>query len=112
LLPYYRDTFDHLRLPTPLEHMLSDFDRDIGEDDLTHLPEILQKHDLALDPAAGSRQDFHQRSLDNFSNRCLHHHVFDERNSHRLLSSVGFEVLSVELAVRPHICILARMVSA
>jgi SAM-dependent methyltransferase len=109
LLPYYRDTFDHLRQPTTVEHMLNDFDRDIQEDDLTHLPEILEKHDLTLDSAAGSKQDFHKRSLDNFLNRCLHHHVFDERNSRKLLSSVGFKVLSVELTIRPHICILAQL---
>ena len=109
LLPYYRDTFDHLRRPTAVEHMLNDFDRDIQEDDLTHLPEILDNHDLTLDVAAGSKQDFHKRSLDNLSNRCLHHHVFDERNSRQLLSSVGFKVLSLELTIRPHICILARL---
>jgi hypothetical protein len=57
-----------------------------------------------------AKQHFHNRSLDNFLNRCLHHHVFDERNSRKLLSSLGFEVLSVELTIRPHICILARTV--
>jgi len=110
LLPYYRDTFDHLRKPSTVPHMLNDFDQNIREDDLTHLPEILEKHDLTLDTAAGSKQDFHNRSLDNFLNRCLDHHVFDERNSRKFLSSLGFEVLSVELTIRPHICILARTV--
>jgi SAM-dependent methyltransferase len=108
LLPYYRETFDHLRKPTTVEHMLADFDRNMAEDDLTHLPEILEKHDLALDIGISSKQEFHKRSLNNFLNRCLHHHVFDKRNSRDLLSSVGFDVLSVELA-RPHICILARL---
>ena len=66
LLPYYRDTFDHLRQPTTVEHMLNDFDRDTLEDDLTHLPEILEKHDLTMDVAAESKQDFHSHYLDNF----------------------------------------------
>jgi ubiquinone/menaquinone biosynthesis C-methylase UbiE len=109
VLPYYRDTFDHLRRPASVEHLFNDFERDIGEDDLTHLPEILEKHDLTKDIAAGSKQDFHKRSLDNFSNRCLHHHVFDKRNSRELLSRVGFEVLSLEIVVSPHICIIARL---
>jgi SAM-dependent methyltransferase len=112
VLPYYRATFDHRRRPTSVDHMFHDFVQNVGEDDLSHLPEILEKHDLARDVAAGSKQDFHQRSLDNFSNRCLHHHVFDEGNSSELLSEVGFEVLAVDLRLPIHICILARMVDS
>jgi SAM-dependent methyltransferase len=108
VLPHYQKTFDHLRKPTSVDHMVGDFEQDLGEDDLTHLPEILEKHDLTMDRAAGSRQQFNKRSLENFSNRCLHHHVFDERNSRELLCRVGFDVLSVEFALPFHICILAR----
>ncbi len=109
VLPNYRKTFDHLRTPTRVDHMLEDFEHEVGEDDLTHLPEILEKHDLSRDLAAGSRQDFHKRSLNNFSNRCLHHHVFDKSNSQELLSRVGFQVLAADLAAPFHICLLARM---
>jgi SAM-dependent methyltransferase len=108
VLPDYRTTFDHRREPTSVDHMLSDFERGIGEDDLTHLAEILEKHDLAMDQAAGSKDEFRERSLNNIANRCLHQHVFDEFNSRELLSRIGFEVLSVELAFPIHICILAR----
>jgi hypothetical protein len=90
--------------------MLDDFERQVGEDDLTHLPEILEHHDLTKDLAAGSVQEFHKRSMDNLSNRCLHHHVFDEHNSSELLSKVGFDVLALEFRLPFHICILARMV--
>jgi SAM-dependent methyltransferase len=109
VLPNYRETFDHLREPTEVAHMFDDFEKGAGEDDLTHLPEILEKHDLRLDAPAGSLQDFHKRSLENFSNRCLHHHVFDENNSRELLLKVGFEVLAIDLVLPFHICILARM---
>jgi ubiquinone/menaquinone biosynthesis C-methylase UbiE len=109
-LPYYRNTFDHRREPTSVDHMLKDFEENVGEDDLTHLPEILEKHDLTMDLAAGSKQEFHKRSLENFSNRCLHHHVFDENNSRQLLSRIGFDVLSLNSVIPPHICILARMI--
>lgn len=108
LLPHYRDTFDHRRQPTSVDHLFDDFEQDVGEDDLTHLSEILEKHDLRKDIAAGSKDDFRKRSLNNFSNRCLHHHVFDERNSRELLCRVGFDVLSLEV-LSPHICILARL---
>lgn len=110
VLPNYRETFDHLRTPTSVDHMFEDFERNVGEDDLTHLAEILEKHDLKRDPLAGSKEEFRNRSLNNFSNRCLHHHVFDEHNSRKLLSRSGFEVLSLETALPHHICILARMV--
>jgi SAM-dependent methyltransferase len=108
-LPYYRDIFDHRRKPTSVQHMWDDFAKNTEEDDLTHLPEILEKHDLTMDAGAGSREQFHKRSLDNISNRCLHHHVFDERNSRALLSSIGFQVLSVDLVVPPHILVMARL---
>jgi ubiquinone/menaquinone biosynthesis C-methylase UbiE len=108
VLPYYRDTFDHRRQPTRVDHLFDDFEQDVGEDDLTHLPEILEKHDLRMDIAAGSEDDFRKRSLNNFSNRCLHHHVFDECNSRELSCRVGFDVLSLEV-LSPHICILARL---
>lgn len=108
LLPDYRRTFDHRRKPTPVEHMLEDYEFGRDERDLTHLQEILELHDLSRDPAAGSAEQFRQRSLRNFENRCLHHHVFDERNSRELFEMVGLTVELVELAKPHHIAILAR----
>lgn len=107
VLPYYKWTFDHRRQPTSVEHMMEDYHRNVGEDDLTHLPEILEKHDLSMDPGGCSPKQFQKRSLDNFSNRCLHHHVFDEKNSRELLQRTGFNVRSIDLAFPFHLCILA-----
>jgi hypothetical protein len=76
---------------------------------LFHLPEILEKHDFSLDPGTASLEEFHRRSLDNFNNRCLHHHVFDASNSRELLVRSGLEVLAVELALPNHIFLLARV---
>jgi SAM-dependent methyltransferase len=108
VLPFYLDTFDHRRSPTTVAHMVEDFESDLGEDDLTHLPEILEKHDLARDPAAGSAEAFERRGRDNFKNRCLHHHVFDESNSRDLLVATGFDVVLVERRYPFHLCLLAR----
>jgi len=77
LLPRKDFNFDHKRPITSFEHLIEDFNNDVDESDLTHLDEILSLHDLKLDPPAGSLEQFHQRSLDNINNRCLHHHVFD-----------------------------------
>jgi SAM-dependent methyltransferase len=109
VLPNYSKTFDRRRMPTTVDHMFEDFERDTGEDDLTHLAEILDKHDLVMDPGVGSAEEFHRRSLDNFNNRCLHHHVFDEANSRELLTRCGMEVLAVETAPPCHIFLLARI---
>jgi len=54
VLPYYGKTFDHRRRPTDVTHMFEDFERNTQEDDLTHLPEILELHDLTMRPLAGS----------------------------------------------------------
>jgi SAM-dependent methyltransferase len=108
ILPDYRRTFDHRRRPTPVEHMIEDFERGTDETDLTHLAEILELHDLVLDPGDESKDGFHQRSLRNFENRCLHHHVFDERNSRQLLETAGLRVEVQELIKPFHIISLAR----
>jgi predicted SAM-dependent methyltransferase len=111
VLPDYRRTFDHRRKPTPVEHMIEDYERGMDERDLTHLTEILELHDLSLDLAAGTRENFRQRSLRNYENRCLHHHVFDEHNSRELFEVAGLSVEVQEL-VKPHnLVALARCLS-
>lgn len=108
LLPDHEKTFDHRRRPTTVAHMLEDFARNTQEDDLTHLPEVLEAHDFSRDPNAGSLEEFRERSLNNFENRCLHHHVFNESNSRELLLAAGLEVLSVERVWPNHIFLVAR----
>jgi hypothetical protein len=110
VLPHHRMTFDHRRAPTSVNHMFEDYARGVGEDDATHLPEVLQFHDLDLDGGltTHSLEELTARSTDNISNRCMHHHVFDEFNSVELLSQAGLTVLAVELALPFHIFILAR----
>jgi SAM-dependent methyltransferase len=109
VLPNYSRTFDHRREPSLVSHMIQDFNQNTQEDDLAHLPEILHAHDLSMDLPAGTTEEFRERSLNNFANRCLHHHVFNEVNSRELLIEVGMEVLAVETALPYHIFLLARM---
>jgi SAM-dependent methyltransferase len=110
VLPDYRRTFDHRRVPTSVEHMFDDYRRNVAENDETHIPEVLQLHDIALDGTLVSHsvEELVQRSRDNITNRALHHHVFDENNSVDLLAKVGLEVLSVESALPYHIFIIGR----
>lgn len=95
VLPRKESNFDRRRPVTGFDHFWADFTDDVGEDDLTHLDEILALHDLALDPPAGTLEQFRERSLQNYTNRGLHHHVFDEPLIRRVLDATGFDVLDV-----------------
>jgi SAM-dependent methyltransferase len=75
--PRKEGNFDRNRDVVTFNHLVSDYLNGVREDDLSHLEEILAFHDLALDPPAGTTDQFRERSLKNFENRCLHHHVFD-----------------------------------
>ncbi len=64
----------------------------VGEDDLSHLPEIIEKHDYEMDAACGGKEKFTERALKNIENRCLHHHVFNEDCLRKSFEYVGLEV--------------------
>lgn len=111
VLPNKVSNFDHRRPVTSFDHLLDDFNNDVGEDDLTHLDEILQLHDLALDPPAGTMAEFRQRSLENASNRTLHHHVFDAQLVNDLLRHLDLEIVDITEA-RTDFFALARKKTA
>jgi len=93
---------------TTLAHLRDDFARATGEDDLTHLDEILSRHGLRRDPWAGSPAKFSACSRHNAKNRCLHHPVFDLSLQRAVLEECGWHVVGAE-AVRPlHPLTLAR----
>jgi SAM-dependent methyltransferase len=77
LLPNKKYTFDHKRPDTTFEHLLSDYTNQVTEEDLTHLEEIIELHDRQRDIEIPDK-DFKERSLNNFKNRCFHHHVFND----------------------------------
>lgn len=85
-------TFDHRREYTPFEHFLEDYKREIAETDLTHLEEILDKHDLSMDIEM-SFEEFKERSNHNFENRCLHHHVFSSETLNKVIEWCGCSVI-------------------
>lgn len=69
---------DHKRNYSKFSTLLSQYEKDVGEDDLSTLPEILLNHDLSMDLPAGNLEEFTKRSLDNFNNRCLHHYIYND----------------------------------
>ena len=95
-----------------MAHLLDDERRGTAEDDVTHLPEILERHDLSLDPPAGDLAAFTARSERNVENRCLHHHVFDEHLVAGMLEWLGTPLVSIERVAPYHIFAVARKVTA
>lgn len=93
VVPQKEKTFDHNREYTTFDHILQDYLGNIGEDDLSHLPEIVEKHDYDMNPSCGGKEKFIERANKNAENRCLHHHVFDERCLRKAFEYVGLRVI-------------------
>lgn len=91
VVPHPAFTFDHNRSITEFSHLLEDYRNQVGEDDETHVAEIIEKHDLKMDIPAGNLASFTERCKNNFQNRCLHQHVFD----FSLLTGI-FDFLQIE----------------
>src|SRR5579872_1126355 len=108
LLPHKDGTFDWRRPTTSLAHMIADYERGVSEDDLTHLQEVLQLHDLSRDPGAGTKEQFRKRSQENHIHRAMHHHVFDTPTALAMVSYAGFQILRVDNLLPCHIIILGQ----
>jgi len=93
VLPNKMLNFDHKRKVVTFNHLISDYDSKINEDDLSHFDEILNLHDLSLDPQAGTLDSFEKRAMKNYENRALHHHVFDMRLLKEIYSHLNVQVL-------------------
>lgn len=78
IVPEKNMCFDHKRNYSKFSILLSQYEKNVEENDLSTLPEILLNHDLTMDPCAGDLGSFTKRSLDNYNNRCLHHYVYDD----------------------------------
>jgi len=78
IVPEKSACFDHKRNYSKFSTLLSQYEKNVGENDLSTLPEILLHHDLTMDLPAGDLGAFTKRSLNNFNNRCLHHYVYND----------------------------------
>jgi predicted SAM-dependent methyltransferase len=111
LLPHKEGTFDHKRPVTTLDHMIEDFTSGMKEDDLTHLPEILELHDLSQDSSGETFQSFKTRSEKNPENRCLHQHVFDTKLAVETVNHHHLQIHAVEALLPCHIILVCQKVS-
>ena len=109
VLPDARLTFDHRRPVTSFQHLLDDYRNGTGEDDFTHLKEILALHDLSRDPQAHGAEDFRARSLRNIENRALHQHVFDAASLQELFRHFHIKPLYADEAPPFHVIALGTI---
>jgi SAM-dependent methyltransferase len=96
-IPYKNKTFDHKRDTTKISHLVSDYKQNMPESDMTHLSEILEKHDLSMDLLAGDFDSFRKRCLDNFNLRGMHHHCFDLEAAEKMFQFVNFEIIKSKI---------------
>lgn len=109
IVPHRDGTFDHRRPITSLAHMQEDAELETGEDDLTHLQEIIELHDLDRDPGAPDRVAFEQRCRENSSFRAMHHHIFASRTVVEACRAAGLEVLLLRPKRPFHIVCVCRV---
>lgn len=107
VLPRRESNFDRLRDVTPFAHLVDDFERGTGEDDLTHLDEIVERNDYAQTPDVPDRESLRAQGLRNLEVRGLHHHVFDMALIEQMFDHLGLSTLLRTTIPSDHIA-LAR----
>lgn len=85
-IPHYKYTYDRFREPTPLEHLIEDFENRTGYGDTTHVEDYRQS---AVEKDGWQRQ-FHEKYPLTYP--YIHFHVFDEHNSKALLAYIFQDV--------------------
>lgn len=97
VLPHKDLTFDHNRVVTSMDHLISDYREDITENDQTHFEEIIALHDLDMDLAIDTRESLKLRLEYNIFNRCAHHHVFNTPLVAQLLNEANFQIRKMDV---------------
>lgn len=100
-------TLDYYRNTTSISHLKEDMTKDIGEDDLTHIHELIE--------IAESQEDNQQiinniRKLyeNNYNYRCIHHHAFNTRLSIEMIDYIKMQIIDLNIKLPYHIIILAQ----
>ena len=105
IVPDKRFTFDHLRPITSFDHLLRDYEKNMGEDDMTHLQETIRLHDAELDMLS---KDNDLDWSKNFQTRRMHHHVFDKRLLKQVADFFDLDIMRMDWMYPYNIIMLAR----
>jgi SAM-dependent methyltransferase len=110
ILPNKEYTFDHNRSVTKFTHLVEDYKNNVTERDLTHLEEILELHDLSMDPPVENKKQFEERSKMNFENRCFHQHIFDTALLKELYNYIELKPVFEYTIERNHILVGKKII--
>lgn len=105
IVPDKRYTFDHLRPVTSFRHILTDYESNTEEDDLSHLPEVARLHDAKLDLLS---KDFGSDWSNNLLTRRMHHHIFDRDLLKQVADYSGLETIRLDWINPYHIVMLGK----
>ena len=102
-------SYDCDRPTTKIAHLIEDYMSDVGEDDLTHIDEVILKHNLRKDKTVSDIGKLIERTKQNKNNRIMHHHVFDLKLLREMGERCGLQVLESEYIMPRHVaCIFSR----
>jgi len=87
IVPDYQYCFDRKRPLTTMEHLIEDYNTDIGEDDTTHIQEQKDLHDWSY----GGHHQFYELCEINYLTRVVHHHTFDIELVEEMFDYCGFK---------------------
>jgi hypothetical protein len=87
-IPHYKYTFDVHRVPTPLEHMIQDFEHKTNRSDTSHNEDYVQS---AIEKH-GWQRSFHEKYPVAYP--YMHFHVFDEHNIKQLFELMFEDVVT------------------
>jgi len=87
VIPDYRYCFDRKRPITSIEHIVSDYNNNVNEDDKTHIEEQKSMHDWTY----GGHKDFYKLCENNGKTRVVHHHTFTPETVELLFIKAGLK---------------------
>ena len=108
ILPHKDNTFDRNRPLTHMNHLINDLEKNTLENDATHFQEVLSLHDLSLDAGIKDMEALKLRTLENYNNRCVHHHVFNTPIVAQMVDYAGFEICEIQHFNPFHIIFLLK----
>jgi len=101
-------SYDCDRPTTTISHLIEDYQRNVGEDDLTHMDEVISKHNLKKDATVSSLAQHIARTKENPVNRIMHHHVFNLKLLRAMGEYCGLQILESEYILPRHVVCFFR----
>jgi ubiquinone/menaquinone biosynthesis C-methylase UbiE len=103
VLPNRDFSYDIKRPYTSMQHLITDFEKNVTEEDTTHFEEVI----ATIDDNDPIRESAIKLIRNNYEQRCVHHHVFDFKLITEMLEWVGFTVKKQSTA-KVHLFTLAQ----